>query len=263
MLNQLPSVFNPSSLYLPQNLPILQKCGRVNTSLCYRGLNTQGEFTEYEVKRAVASVVAQGFTFANVPYAFFQPVGEENGWQVFRAECGEARIPVSDYRRLLSISKRTGAISRNGSVQSNANHFTKEESMNQSNECPPTVLTVSPEQEDRIRAFILHKADDLNGLLTNEQRQTAAAFLDGKQTWYKNLAGIYRLENGRLMLYPDPEHAEKMRRYPRLRFLANKFRMTADFEPVDVTEDDESLSELAIHAWLNISRSLDAQWAAA
>ena len=132
MLNQLSSVFNPASLYLPQNLPVLQKCGRVNTSLSYRGLNTQGEFTEYEVKRAVASVVAQGFTFANVPYAFFQPVGEENGWQVFRSECGETRIPVSDYRRLLVVSKRTtyGKKPANGGImkQPNTPHVVQRQS---------------------------------------------------------------------------------------------------------------------------------------
>ena len=108
MLNQSASVFNSSSLYLPKGLPILPKCGRVNTHVRYKGLNTQGEFTEYEVKRGVASIVAQGFiTFANAPYAFYQPTEEQDGWQVFRAECGQAMIPIAEYKRLLSIGSRT------------------------------------------------------------------------------------------------------------------------------------------------------------
>jgi hypothetical protein len=110
MLNQSSTVFNATGLHLPQNLPILEKCGRVKTRLHYRGLNANGEMAEYEVAKSVASVVSQGFTFANVPYAFFQPVGEQDGFQVFRAECGEARIPINDYRRLLSVSKRTSRI---------------------------------------------------------------------------------------------------------------------------------------------------------
>ena len=49
--------------------------------------------SEYEVAKSVASVVSQ-----------------QDGFQVFRAECGEARIPINDYRRLLSVSKRTSRI---------------------------------------------------------------------------------------------------------------------------------------------------------
>ena len=108
MVSQNVGTINTSDLYLPTGLPILQKCGRVNTPIKYTGLDTQGELTAYEVRRGVASIVAQGFTFAQCPYAFFQPVGEADGWQVFRAECGEAMIPVAEYNRLMNISSRTG-----------------------------------------------------------------------------------------------------------------------------------------------------------
>ncbi len=243
MLNQSASVFNSSSLYLPKGLPILQKCGRVNTHVKYTGLDTQGEFTSYEVKRGVASIVAQGVTFAQCPYAFFQPVGEQDGWQLFQAECGEAMIPVNDYHRLLSVSKRTANGKKiNNQSSDRGNRPQKEGTMSHRKITWPTALNLSPDQISRVRSFMLNQTDSIAGLLTDEQKRAAAAILDGMDLWVDNLAGVFRsLEDGRIMLFPDPSHREKISQWPRLRFLADRGRITANFEPVDMTNDDWKL----------------------
>lgn len=244
MLNQSSTVFNATGLRLPKNLPILEKCGRVKTRLHYRGLNTSGEMAEYEVAKTVASIVSQGFTFANVPYAFFQPVGEQDGFQVFQAECGEARIPINDYRRLLSVSKRTTR-----GRQKNLNPQTNKGIIDMStiDLSSTSGLGLSREQIVRICLFVMHQVGSLDNLLTDEQRQTAIRkFIDlnGLTLWIDDLAIVFRYEEGRLMLCPDPDTPTMIARFPRVAELARRFKIKTEFAPIDVTNSDPLLLKI-------------------
>ncbi len=246
MLNQSSVSINPTALYLPQNLPILPKCGRVKTRLHYQGLNTRGEMDEYEVAQTIASIVSEGFTFANAPYAFFQPVGEQDGFQVFRAVCGEAKIPVSDYHRLLSVGKRTTQGRQKTSSpkgKKNVNVFDPNKI-----DLPSTSqLGLTREQIVRVCLFSMHQVGNLDNLLTDEQRQVAAERfigLDGTTLWIDDLAVIFRYEDGRLMLHPDPATPEQIDRFPRVAELARRFNLRTDFTPIDITNNDSFILKL-------------------
>lgn len=101
------------STFVPPNphSPIYPKAGKINgVQMRYCGYGMDGQPTQYEVSKTVASVLDAPdlrFSFANapsVPYCFSRT---SDGWVLFVGECGEVAIPQAQYERLMQVHNRT------------------------------------------------------------------------------------------------------------------------------------------------------------